>query len=479
MRFVETTLNRDIGGMKRLSTRPLAQDGVMWSAIGPSTIRKASGSCQSLSRFNEDLGRLLVTSDAGLDFLRPWHAARGNDFWFDAAVSLEYDGYLADLPEFEAFTMNGTRQKQHGWRPMRRLRTAKIASLIVAARTFGRAFFLDADSATCSKLNWWPLRGIAFVPAPFSHHSDIVERLYGRVEVPEPNSGVLAFSSKHALPLFTRWIEVYWRESLELTEIQNPMDQPPLRIAIHLEGAEWAALDPWWNCRGKLKHSNTPMPLICGGLDRRIANELLRATLGQMNNARPRQAHLHKLVSAQTETRCKVIHSHDLPKPTPWSSDRFALRPNARTTIGILELATYRSRGGTFSTVDDWRYAASRGRLPQQEQRIATGEYALEACLLVQDYECLLVVIFDDPDELPDSNKSMLDALIPLWPEDMRYHNDPRADRLERLGPPNLAVRIAPFLFSRRRHETYRILPEFSKAFDARCVAWRNKFRGR
>lgn len=461
-RFVQMVSSRSLRDFPQL-VRPgrlERQRGVVYAAIGVSTIQKASASCQSVIG---NLGSLAVTSDEGLTFLQPWHEARGVDFWFDRVVSLDGD-FLRGLPEFEAFTAlrdkasdtKRLERKSLAWSAIRRLRTAKIAALVLATRVFEQsALFLDSDTLACAPLDAalaavGPDVPIAFVPAPFSHHVDILDTVYGvSGDPPEPNSGVLALDTSAALPVLLEWASVYWSESLQLSSRQNPMDQPPLRVAMHQLGTKWAQLEPKWNCRGKLKLLSTPIPMICSGLDKATLHALLRFKIDKADaRLRATKAQLNRFEKAQTRGDCAVIHSHELPKPMP---QPWLASDNIQHSTVVISLVDLTATTGAdhpspvvahFDQATDWRRLADHPPGSATTFEVASGEFALEACHLVE--RCAVVLLVDEPWQrhLRRAQYSMLEYLVPLWPEDLHHADNPRADRIRRLGRTNLAVSV-------------------------------------
>jgi len=455
--------------------------GVVYAAIGPSTLRKASASALSVRALygREELGLLAVTSDAGLAFL-------GGDWSpFDAAVSIEgppldssglrrgkkrpswFGGSSSGGPEeeeFEAFTAVGAagderrrrRRKPAGWASVRRLRTAKIAALAVALRSFDRAVFLDADTRLCSRLLDVAFEAlgdhdVAFVPAPSSHHDGILERLYGAavLDVPEPNSGVFAFRAS-AAPVLRRWLAVYWRESRELEPTQNPMDQPPLRAAVALERAKFATLPPALNCRGHVKHLNLALPLKCGGFTHDdVLDAVVDATLsssttttttttntdppppqrGERNQKRLKAALRDAL---EATAGCAVVHSHALPKPRrPCPSC-----PTTRKNVLLLP-----KREKDFPRPDDIVAVvalepadSSACARPLRTRRLVAGDdrETRLADLPPGRRAAVVLVVHDPRRHAYGEDGALLERLIPLGDE-------PPRDRSRRLGPPNLA----------------------------------------
>ncbi|KAJ8601510.1 hypothetical protein CTAYLR_006714 [Chrysophaeum taylorii] len=393
--------------------------GVVYAAIGPATIRKASASCLSIE--DEDAGKLLATNDQGFEFVRPWVEARGDSFWFDRVVSLDGHGLdFGTVPEFDAFTPRKERirtSKEASWHHVRILRSAKIAALLAASRIFEFSVFLDADTAACGSLapafRAVEETDVAFVPAPNVHHAAILKSLYGiEGPPPEPNSGVFAFSS-NARPTLLEWSRVYWRESREISSIQNPMDQPPLRAAMSLQATRWAALNSEFNCRGHARFASFPMR--CGGSIPSLARKILADRLRKHS-----RKVLDYALRAQ-ERKCHVIHSHELPRP----------RPKANRTN--FDLATQR-----VALLD--LFAADDEASP------------FDACP-----SCAIVLLAEDPwhrflregaraaKTLAARGATALDFLIPLWPHDLRFappgpERAPlRADRVRRLGEANWA----------------------------------------
>lgn len=460
--FVQMVSSRNLRDFSQL-VRPGRLErrrGVVYAAIGVSTIQKASASCQSVIG---NLGSLAVTSDEGLTFLQPWFEARGADFWFDRVVSLDGD-FLRGLPEFEAFTALRDKEsdekrlerKSLSWSAIRRLRTAKIAALVLATRLFEQsALFLDSDTLACAPLDAalatvGPDVPIAFVPAPFSHHVDILDTVYGvSGDPPEPNTGVLALDTSAALPLLREWASVYWSESLHLSSRQNPMDQPPLRVAMHKLGTKWAQLEPMWNCRGKLKLLSTAMPMICGGLDKSTLHALLRFKIDKADaKLRATKAQYSRFERAQTKGDCAVIHSHELPKPMPqpWRAS-----VNLRQSTVVISLVDLTGTTGVdhpsplvanFGQASDWRRLADHTSSSAAAFEVASGDFALEACHLVE--RCAVVLLVDEPWQrhMRKAPYSMLEYLVPLWPQDLLHDDNPRADRIRRLGRTNLAVSV-------------------------------------
>ncbi|KAJ1447211.1 hypothetical protein M885DRAFT_543615 [Pelagophyceae sp. CCMP2097] len=365
---------RTRNGTALLYQRATEHRSVVYAAVGLSSVCKAAVSAASARLAAPGVGTLLVSGDAGLEAASAW-----GDVW-DHLVSLDGHGVdLSSLPEFEAFTekrdgdaqrsSRGTagkgsklceRERVNGkpaaWANVRQLRSLKMCALLVAIKVFDGAIFLDADITVCA-----PLAGtfgavssavwFAFVPAPSVHHGPILKRLYGIDEhnsPPEPNTGVVVLrrceGSRRTLE---RWYQVYWKESLSLSPIQNPMDQPPFRAALHLEKAPWVALPPNMNCRGhsprpsgkpitravkaravfrgegttgQTRHRhvhgiNAHFPMRCGGFGQRHWESLARNTvLGTISAFRASPESMRRALALRGGLGCTVLHSHMLPR---------------------------------------------------------------------------------------------------------------------------------------------------------------------
>ena len=350
-------------GRERLlvrDTRPLDY-GFVYAAVGKGTIRKASVSASSLrSTMSDRMGTFLVTSELGLESLKPQALAHGKAFWWDIVASIDGFGInFTSLPEFEAFTSlpakqkggvkrdlastvswNRNKQKERSrskptlWSVVRQLRSAKVAALLLSLELFSIAVvFLDADTLVCdsftvssvfdmvSNMGPW----FAFVPAPSEHHSPILKQKFGvlrSMAPPEPNTGVMAIAvCDGARRVVARWGEVYWHESLALGPIQNPMDQPPLRVALFLESASWITLKNILNCRGHVKYLNAALPMRCGGYDMNQWESIARSTIleavGAMQHTSASLAFANRIMGGKG---CMVLHSHAIPRFTYFHS---------------------------------------------------------------------------------------------------------------------------------------------------------------
>ena len=351
--FLERVLNAFPFGPHRLLRRKNIEFdyGVVYAAIGPSALQKASVSVASVrSTLGLSIGTFLVTSGSGLASLAPHAESFGRAFWWDYVASLDGFGInFTALPEFEAFTIakktspsgsgiasttasNRKTEKERkvtkplAWAAVRQLRSAKMAALLLALEVFKVAtIFLDADTLVCDSLRsvfevvvpsgpWF-----AFAPAPSEHHGMILQRMYGIRKgdaPPEPNTGVVAISTcDGARRVLKRWNEIYWHESLALGSIQNPMDQPPLRAAIHLENASWTPLSQDINCRGHVKNVNAALPMRCGGFDAAHWEALARASiLDAVGTIQLRGASLSSAKDIKGGVGCAVLHSHAVPR---------------------------------------------------------------------------------------------------------------------------------------------------------------------
>ena len=456
--------------------------GVVYAAIGASTLRKASASALSVRAMYpaREVGILAIASDAGLAELRTWFALRGKALWFDLCFSI--DGHGLDFDEtgdFEAFSPKTSssssetsivRQqpgaKSEAWSAVRRLRTAKIAALSLALVVFEEALFLDADTALCGSLDsafealGRGRKQAAFVAAPSTHHSQLLERLYGlKDEIPEPNTGVLAFGASFE-PVLKRWLEVYWRESLALSKIQNPMDQPPLRVAMYQLNATFALLPTFLNCRGHAQNlKNFPLPLKCGGItDDKVLDTLSKMMISKKNQRVSPQS-LDKALALKGGRHCIVIHSHALPRPKPvppfFQEQQKQRRPNV-----LLQMA--KKNYSTAAHEEIVAVVEAIASLPESHHKnlIVGGDDVLER---LDDVDLAFtrsaILLVDDPPT------GLLDALTPFWPEDRTFASaaGARADRLRRLGPPNLAD-LADVLDRLRQDFTLVLLTSKPKA---------------
>ena len=326
--------------------------GVVYAAVGPTTLKKASVSATSVRNvLGSDVGTMLVTSEFGFASLAPQAKLYGEAFWWDYVASVSGLGInFSALPEFEAFTVAHKRPssatglsstfasnrkiererketKPLAWAAVRQLRSAKMAALLLAQEVFKVAtIFLDADTLVCDSLYsvfeavaplgpWF-----AFVPAPSEHHSTILQRMYGIQKgdkPPEPNTGVVAISTcDGARRVLKRWNEIYWHESLALGPIQNPMDQPPFRAALYLEDASWIPLDRKFNCRGHVRNVNAALPMRCGGFSSAHWEALARsAILEAVGTVQPRGgASISSAKTIQGGSGCAILHSHSVPR---------------------------------------------------------------------------------------------------------------------------------------------------------------------
>ncbi|KAJ1450383.1 hypothetical protein M885DRAFT_589997 [Pelagophyceae sp. CCMP2097] len=465
---------RTRNGTALLYQRATEHRGVVYAAVGLSSVCKAAVSAASARLAAPGVGTLLVSGDAGLEAASAW-----GDVW-DHLVSLDGHGVdLSSLPEFEAFTekrdgdaqrsSRGTagkgsklreRERVNGkpaaWANVRQLRSLKMCALLIAIKVFDVAIFLDADTKVCA-----PLAGafgavssavwFAFVPAPSVHHGRILKRLYGiddRNSPPEPNTGVVVLrrceGSRRTLE---RWYQVYWKESLSLSPIQNPMDQPPFRAALHLEKAPWVALPPNMNCRGHVHGINAHFPMRCGGFGQRSWESLARNTaLGTISAFRASPDSMRRALALRGGLGCTVLHSHMLPRlgaPGPQRvpnlivpSDRFAPPPwpsapkhgavvpkdaaaaplaasLSRATAGpdsTLDGAFEIARAIDVTVLDDNAVAivelgARRPAAPAtgdfDGKFVTTGDFALERCAPAARRggraACAAVVVCDDP----------------------------------------------------------------------------------
>jgi len=369
--FLERAAKNLSPGRKRLFTSSSnnlisMQYGVVYAAVGHGTIQKASVSASSVRSIMDDsVGTLLVTSDFGMHLSASQALLYGQAYWWDIVASVDGLGMnFTSLPEFEAFTIADPRIQNKGkslsaiielnkkkererrsskvtaWAAVRQLRSAKMVALRLALETFGTAaIFLDADTLVCDPAtlisafqmvsnegSWF-----AFVTAPSEHHRPLLEQMFGILksgDIPEPNTGVVVVSTcDGSRRVLRRWSEVYWHESLALSLIQNPMDQPALRTALFLEVAPWIALQGTLNCRGHLKNLNTPLPLRCGGYDASHWKVITRSSILDAVGTTLIKAASIKAVDGILGGRgCTVLHSHAIPR---FTEHRAIFQPNA------------------------------------------------------------------------------------------------------------------------------------------------------
>lgn len=562
--FLERVTTDLSPGHKRLFTSSSSnnlismQYGVVYAAVGHGTIQKASVSATSVRRIMDNsVGTLLVTSDFGLHLSASQALFYGQAYWWDFVASVDGLGMnFTSLPEFEAFTIADPRIRNKGnslsatielnrkkererrsskvtaWAAVRQLRSAKMVALRLALETFGTAaIFLDADTLVCdpailiSAFQMVSDEGpwFAFVTAPSEHHRPMLGRMFGILkggDIPEPNTGVMAVSScDGSRRVLRRWSEVYWHESLALSLIQNPMDQPALRTALFLEVAPWIALQGTLNCRGHIKNLNAPLPLRCGGYDASHWKVITQSSILDAVGTTLITAASIKAVDGILGGRgCTVLHSHAIPR---FTEHRAIFQRNALILMhrllgfGLDELARSAKRGDRKTTQDrhtrktkdahnssvpqervavfsfapqelssnavvdtatDWR----RGRW--RNVKVIVGSMAKDACATESRACALIIVIMDPLTQLAADNESpkaidpsileerlrnhakatvlggntLLDALLPLRIDELERHNDPRAARVKQFGPGNKAE-VADAI-SRLETDTYLIL---------------------